>query len=83
MDPNQHLDDVGVPLWCHRFHAPHLLETEVLSHKHALLDWLYCTGSLLHIRHHIILRRQDCTGSSDIHTGHLHSFNAFRVPDQV
>jgi hypothetical protein len=60
MDPKQCMDDVSFPLWIHRLHAPYLLETQILPNEPYLPFWLYSYGSILYLRHHILLRQQDC-----------------------
>ena len=46
LDPVPPVDDVAFPLRSNRLHAPHILETQKLSHELAILDGIHCVGGL-------------------------------------
>lgn len=83
LDPIKPVDDVGLPLWRHRIHAFDILETQILSYKPALPQWLHPPGSLLHIRHCDLLRLADCPFGSRADGWHLCCSYFIRLPNKV
>lgn len=83
MDPVESVDALGVFIRCHRFHAVDFLEAEVISYESHLSGGLYRAGGLFDQRHHELLREQNCTAGSHLHTGHLLGSDVVCVPDEI
>ena len=65
------------------FHAPHLLEAQVVSHEPSLPGWFHRFRSLLRFRHCLILRIAHCSPSRSPHRGHLRRLDLVRLPDKI
>jgi hypothetical protein len=83
LDSDQPVDDVGVALRRLCISRPHLLEAQVVPHEPTVSRWLHRHGSLLHLRHRILHRLQNCAGSSCLYLRHLRGTQPVRLPDQV
>lgn len=65
------MDDVGVALRRFCLPGPYLLEAQVVPHEPPLPGRIHCYGVVLHLRHRVIHRLQDCAASCRLHVWHF------------
>ena len=83
MDPEQPVVDVGVVRLCDWFHAPDLLETQILSDKPPFPIGIHNVRGVRNFGRRNVFQFEDCLGSAHFDTWHLPGFDFVCMSDKV
>ena len=83
LDPKQPMDDVDLALRRYRFHAPNVLEEEIVSDESVVPQRLHRARGILDICHNVVLPVEGRSHGSHPHPWYLRRSYNLCVPDQV